>query len=315
MSQRLFPLIGTAVLTATLSLTPALHAGASNKSGNPFGNGTFFNTSGTFSAVVRGENLSGTILFSTGVNTNGSSGSSGGGQNITNSGFGISGNSPGSSVIVYEGYTYQGNAAGMWNPANNGVNGQFWGSQVLAGTNGFVTGPEIYNTNIAVQPYPYLDTNDNNWYSTNIPTRFSPYPLTFITNVIYTNVYVNGNITNYVSEIQTITNVVYIEPVGTNSYQSSVSINGSFDGTSQNQYPNQTFSAYGSATLLSLLPPSTNNAQEGTVPATVKTNTMEISVQGVRVSDSYSTFSTVSNAVPYSVVTYSPTNASSWFSH
>lgn len=39
-----------------LALSPALQAGASNKNGNPFGNGTFFSDSGTFSAVIRGEN-------------------------------------------------------------------------------------------------------------------------------------------------------------------------------------------------------------------------------------------------------------------
>ena len=45
-----------------------LHAGASNKSGNPFGNGTFFNTSGTFTGVLRGVNIVGITQFSTTTN-------------------------------------------------------------------------------------------------------------------------------------------------------------------------------------------------------------------------------------------------------
>jgi len=35
---------------------PQAHAGASNKNGNPYGNGSFFSDSGTFSAVVRSSN-------------------------------------------------------------------------------------------------------------------------------------------------------------------------------------------------------------------------------------------------------------------
>jgi hypothetical protein len=45
--------------------TPQMHAGASNKSGNPFGNGTQFSTAGTFSGVLRGVNLVGVTQFST----------------------------------------------------------------------------------------------------------------------------------------------------------------------------------------------------------------------------------------------------------
>ena len=46
-----------------------LHAGASNKNGNPFGNGTFFPTAGTFTGVLRGENIVGVTQFSTSTNT------------------------------------------------------------------------------------------------------------------------------------------------------------------------------------------------------------------------------------------------------
>lgn len=63
-----------------LSLASSLHAGASNKSGNPFGNGTFFSNSGTFSAIERSSNgFLGVLQFST-FTTNASTNS------LTNSG-------------------------------------------------------------------------------------------------------------------------------------------------------------------------------------------------------------------------------------
>jgi len=36
-----------------------------------------------------------------------------------------------------------------------------------------------------------------------------------------------------------------------------------------------------------------------------------VSVQGIRVSDTYTSFNAISNAIPYSITTYSITNASS----
>lgn len=64
-----------------LAFAPALHAGASNKNGNPFGNGTFFSNSGTFSAIERSSNgFLGVLQFST-FTTNASTNS------LTNSGI------------------------------------------------------------------------------------------------------------------------------------------------------------------------------------------------------------------------------------
>lgn len=62
-----------------------LHAGASNKSGNPFGNGTFFPTQGTFTGVLRGVDLVGVTQFSTTTN----SALSGGAVAIYNAALGI----------------------------------------------------------------------------------------------------------------------------------------------------------------------------------------------------------------------------------
>jgi hypothetical protein len=63
-----------------LACSPKTYAGASNKNGNPFGNGSFFPNSGTFSAIERSSNgYLGVMQFSTSA-TNSSTNS------LTNSG-------------------------------------------------------------------------------------------------------------------------------------------------------------------------------------------------------------------------------------
>lgn len=69
MTRRSSP-VAQLLLALAFSLTASsLFAGASNKSGNPFGNGTFFSTTGTFNGVLRGPNIIGITTFSTGTNT------------------------------------------------------------------------------------------------------------------------------------------------------------------------------------------------------------------------------------------------------
>ena len=63
-STLLMMLCASAFLT-----TSTLQAGGSNKSGNPYGNGTFFPTTGTFTGVLRGVNIVGVTQFSTSTNT------------------------------------------------------------------------------------------------------------------------------------------------------------------------------------------------------------------------------------------------------
>lgn len=241
---------------SALAFTPVLHAGASNKNGNPFGNGTFFQTTGTFSAVVRGENLSGTMLFSTGANTNSSTNSSGGSTTIS-----YLGSSDGFSRAGI----YIGNSTGMWDPSSGAISGQIWGGLTLSGTNSTTIYPEIYNTPLF--PSPIITVSGTG-----------------------------------------VTNIVYVEPVGSNYFNDTAYISGNFSGSTQNKYPNQTFTAQGTL-LQQQLYPQTVDTGEGTVPVQMAADLpIPITVQGVRVSDSYSTFSTVSNSVPYSMTTYTVTN-------
>jgi hypothetical protein len=84
--------------------------------GGPFSNGSYFPNDGTFSAVVRGENLTGTLQFST---------TAGAGE--TGAG------STGVSTIFYDGDTYLGNSQGSLNPESSGMNITF---QAAAGGRG-----------------------------------------------------------------------------------------------------------------------------------------------------------------------------------
>ena len=112
------------LLITTLTLSFALSTSSESLAfggppGGPFSNGSYFPNDGTFSAVVRGENLTGTLQFST---------TSGAGASVqllltnpqtgevslldTQRGQG----STGVSTIFYNGDTYLGNSQGSLNP-------------------------------------------------------------------------------------------------------------------------------------------------------------------------------------------------------
>jgi hypothetical protein len=74
--------------------------------GGPFSNGSYFPNDGTFSAVVRGENLTGTLQFSTSNNAS----------------------STGVSSIFYDGDTYLGNSQGVINPTDSTMTLEFQSS-------------------------------------------------------------------------------------------------------------------------------------------------------------------------------------------
>jgi hypothetical protein len=273
MSPRNF-VLSFLLLIALLACSPKTHAGASNKNGNPFGNGTFFQTTGTFSAVVRGPNLSGTTVFSTGVSTNGTNNSSSGTTTISYLG------SDGARAGIYIG-----NASGFWNPSSGSINGQLWGGLRLSGSNSTTIWPQIYNTNIFPVP---IDTLSNT-----------------VTTV--TEVDIFGVTNSYVTNIVT-TNTIYVMPYGSNSFNDTAYISGNFSGNTANSYPNQTFTAQGTL-VQQQLAPQVVDTSEGTVPVQMADDLqIPITVQGMRVSDNYSSFNTISNSVPYSWTSYSITN-------
>ena len=105
-----------------------------------------------------------------------------------------------------------------------------------------------------------------------------------------------------------VTNNIYVMPIGSNSFNDTAYMSGNFSGNTANSYPNQTFTAQGTMVQQELLPQVVDTA-EGTVPVQMAPDLqIPITVQGMRVSDNYSSFNTVSNSVPYSWTTYSITN-------
>lgn len=108
-------LAGTIAALVSLAFTPRAH-GFGGPPGGPFSNGSYFPNEGTFSAVVRGENLTGTVQFST---TSGS-----GGATTTDAGPG----STGVSTIYFDGDTYMGNSQGAYNPQASTMNVNFQGA-------------------------------------------------------------------------------------------------------------------------------------------------------------------------------------------
>lgn len=289
--------LSLSLLIGLLACSPKSHAGASNKNGNPFGNGTFFQTTGTFSAVVRGQNLSGTMLFSSGVNTNSTNNSSGGTTTISYLGSDIS-----------RAGIYIGNAAGFWDPSSGSISGQLWGGLSLSRTNAAVIYPEMYNNTNNTNwgggvSFPYLVQTESNVV---IPPQIVLNPVTGAATVV------PG--TNFV-----VTNNIYVMPVGNNSFNDTAYMSGNFSGQTANNYPNQTFTAQGMLVQQQLARqqqgPVTNadgtvsTNYGGTVPVEMAADLqIPITVQGIRVSDNYSSFNTISNSVPYSWTTYSVTN-------
>jgi hypothetical protein len=188
--------------------------------GGPFSNGSYFPNDGTFSAVVRGENLSGTVQFST------SSGSSETGAGST-----------GVSTIFYDGDTFIGNSQGAYNPQASTMTVNFQADVEGQGQ----------NTIIVRTPVTTLGTSTTNGTVTNTSTT------TFLPTreiLFFDALYLNG-----VAECKT-----------------------------SNAFPNQKFSGSGEAEFQQL-------EFAGNTPF-LDAVRLPISVSGVRLSNTSSTFAT-----------------------
>ena len=138
-------LIGSLVAMLQFTLSPEARA-FGGSIGGPSGNDSYFSNVGTFSAVIRGKNLVGTVQFSTTDNAGSSvvadendyyhSVSALQASAISNTG-GIG--STGVSVIYNEGQTYRGNSNGIYDPSANEMTVMFQGSFPGQGEENFKT--------------------------------------------------------------------------------------------------------------------------------------------------------------------------------
>jgi hypothetical protein len=208
-------LIGS--LVVMLQFTSAPEACAfGGAPGGPFSNGSYFPNDGTFSAVVRGENLSGTVQFST---TSGS-GETGAG-------------STGVSTIYYDGDTYFGNSQGSYNPQASTMSVNFQGDVEGQGEQTISVEKQVTNTT-----------------TTNGTTTTTTSTIPFREILFFDALYLNG-----VAECKT-----------------------------SNAFPNQKFSGSGQAEFQQL-------EFAGNTPF-LDAVSLPISVTGVRLSNTSSTFAT-----------------------
>jgi hypothetical protein len=234
--------------------------------GGPFSNGSYFPTDGTFSAVVRGENLTGTLQFST-TSGSGPKASATTTSQTLDSGFGYQFNesttqeaiggvgSTGVAVIYYDGDSYLGNSQGSINSVASTLDINF---QANAPGQGEQT--------IEVQ--------------TPVTTQVTTQVIDPITGVV-------TPVQTEQTEFQVTRQILYFD---------SLYINGAANCKTSNDFPNQKFEGSGEAEFQCLI-------FTGDTPF-LDAVTMPISVSGVRVSNSSQSFN-ISNVSPPSVNEFS----------
>jgi len=195
-----------------------VQAGSSNKNGNPYGNGTFFNNSGTYTAIMRGQNLMGVSQFSifadglypsSGWNMLNGASSNNVQPGQTNPGSGT----PGFVSLYYNGSSYNGPAFSVVDPGGAQIGSVFYTYKAggalwnPGGTNFYTKTTNIPLTNITTlvttnsNPVISAYTNTNSVITTFLTTN-SADTFTYSTNYTYqiTNALVtNPSLTNLVT--------------------------------------------------------------------------------------------------------------------
>lgn len=237
-------LLGAAILSS-----PNLHAGASNKSGNPYGNSSYFPNGGTYSAICRGPNA-----FLAGVTFSTSTTNFGGTNNSTNANSGV-------STVYAGGQQYLGTAAGFSDPGSGTVAATYIAYFTFSETVGQNSNSVVTNTTTNNVTIP--QTNTVQEYITNVQVLYTTSPVyLYNTNgvlISQTNLISPYTVPSNPPTLVTITNVsntltssivqTYITNVNT-AYQTNIYTNwvsGQFSAQIQNNYPNQTFSGSGEA--------------------------------------------------------------------
>jgi len=178
-SLKIYYKLSLAVLL--LCVIPQAHAGASNKNGNPYGNGTFFSDSGSFSAIVRSSNaFLGVMQLVT---------------SPTNSGTSFLSNS-GIATIYASGQQYVGQGFATINHYNNTFEANYFGNadgQVISlptvtFNSEVFSGPG--NTTITVLTPVYGLTNFN--VSNNISGQFQATLKNAYPNQVFSGAYGSG---------------------------------------------------------------------------------------------------------------------------
>ena len=206
-------------LLATIAASPLLMTDAQafgGKPGGPFSNGTYFPNDGTFSAVLRGTDLVGTLQFSTSSSSV----------------------SSGTAVVYDEGTQYYGNSSGAFNPSSKEITVQFQASSQGQGQGTY--------TFSETQSY-YIDENG----------EFVVPPASTTTTKTY-------------------------------NYFDSSFCSGQATCKTKNDFPNQKFSGTGKTDFKNLIADGT-----GDIPSVSETTYKDVTISGVRLTNTATTFNTI----------------------
>ena len=258
-------LFALSMVSILLLSTPSQSHAFGGPPGGPFSNGSYFPNDGTFSAVVRGTNLTGTLQFST---TEGagpvpssvdqqttSTGSSTTQSTITSNAVGGLG-STGIANIYYNGRTYTGNSQGSYNAESSGMS-------VSLQANSAGQGEQSRTLSTIVDLGDQVETT----------TTINP----------------DGTVV----VVESITPQRSVEPSREISYFDTFYLNGFANCKTSNAFPNQKFKGNGEIVAQEL-----DFNQGNSDPQVVTAPPLKISIQGVRLSDTASSFNTESVRPP-----------------
>ncbi len=254
MNSRISILLAAIGLILT-SLNPSAHA-FGGPPGGSFSNGSYFPNDGTFSAVVRGENLTGTVQFST-----------------------TAGSGPASSTTQSESLDLGFGASSTSSTTSSGTGGV--GSTGIA--NIFYAGGKGKNNTVGI--YQGNSQGSNNPQNSTLTVSFQ----TDMPGQGEQTITVSRAFTNTTTANGTTTNTTVTFPSKTLIYFDSFLLAGSVVCNTSNSFPNQKFQGFhkDGAILKYIEFPTTTAATPF-----FQTETLDISITGVRLSNTASSFAT-----------------------
>lgn len=288
---------GVLLVFAMAPLGTPVYGSAGPANGNPFSNGTFWPSEGTFQAIMRGKNLTGVATFST-VGT--------GIANITASGGGI-------FSVFYNGITYVGNVnsaidvnsgqiAATFQASFEGEDGE--GSTIIDSQFGLISETFDSGGTTTTVEGGQTTSEDSIEERTTVTDTFEGDPpvlvqtVTVTEPVVVTTETTTSDVINSETTPATLTQEFgFIDTIANFQYNDSLYAAGSFIANLQDSYPNQAFFGKGTFAFSSL-----GLSSEG-IPQVI-TETVNFKVNGVRVSNTVQTFTPFDITIPGVVVSF-----------
>jgi hypothetical protein len=296
---------GVLLIFALIPLGTPIY-GSAGSNGNPFSNGTFFPSAGTFQAIMRGKNLTGVATFST----------VGAGDEITASGGGI-------FSVFFNGITYVGNVNSAIDVNSGQIAATFQGSNepVLEGegtttvSSEFGLISETFEQGGTTENFQSGGTNSVDSIVDNVielpagGTAVLPDgtsvegPATITAPETLTTTTVTPDVTTRDTTPDTLTREFgFTDTIVNFQFVDVLYAAGAFLANLRDSFPNQSFDGKGSFSFSQLV-----SSTEG-IPV-VATETVKFKVDGVRVSNDVLNFMPFEVQVPIVVVTGVETQA------